>query len=727
MKKMLCLSLAMVIVLANIFVYSYMFQVQQEKFLYSRQTVSITYSDPENEEHMMDLEAHLTQFSKKYNVNIMQYEYMDENSLNVYATDTAYDSTIHLEAGNRPYSSQFISNETIPSKNANQSGVFSFPITHLKVHIYNFKQVRNVGLSDTFYFSKTDPATIDSFIKEFSVYGQPSVKLEATNYLLFFDKTLLLATVCSVLGFGLVAFFVLIQERKQIMIKELWGYSRWTLSKPLLSAGLKFSFCILGILLMALLILIVLYNRTHFLNTYVFLFVLTNLTVVAMLCFLVLFECQLTQRMNDSPSRIKEKLPFEKIHLLSAVFKGITCIILFSTIALAILNYDTLNQKLERLSFWNQTKNVYKIQVGYIPISKLNSLEYGRHLNDRCFNFYKEIKEHKGAFLINSEQFYDISRNSKNPVYSYTENVTGNEAIYSPYGRKITITPNYLKMNPITSNNGLAIEEQISDDADTLTLLVPVQYKSYESSIINAYKDYFYFQKVTVDNLYNEDLGNPVNNKSLKDLKIKIIYVISGQTYFTFNSATGDKNNEIEDPIAVIYNESIDTSEIFANLTSSTYFVDNTGGKAFEGISVALKITNVNEIRSVESVYGEANDIIARLTDKMFQQIVGLSIAIIATIILLATFVWAYYQLHVYQLTLKYILGYSSFRRNTYLMNVTLATNFIIGAVVFFCFRTIMIIPFIGLAVLFDLLFIYVLGNRFCERNLNKVLKGDFI
>ncbi len=72
--------------------------------------------------------------------------------------------------------------------------------------------------------------------------------------------------------------------------------------------------------------------------------------------------------------------------------------------------------------------------------------------------------------------------------------------------------------------------------------------------------------------MYNKDLGYNLNKTSITDLNINIIYTANKQNYFTFDSNTGDKKNNIQDPLAIIYNDTIDTSAIGAYATTSFSF-----------------------------------------------------------------------------------------------------------------------------------------------------------
>ena len=75
-------------------------------------------------------------------------------------------------------------------------------------------------------------------------------------------------------------------------------------------------------------------------------------------------------------------------------------------------------------------------------------------------------------------------------------------------------------------------------------------------------------------------MNKPKNMLKKDKLSIHIIYVKSNQSYFTYDSDTGNDKNQIIDPIAVIYTGGVDSSCIASmyagdTVSGSIYFEDN--------------------------------------------------------------------------------------------------------------------------------------------------------
>jgi len=724
MKKNLYISFVAIIILANIFVGECILKFETYHLLYSEPSISVQFSNPNIKESTIS--GHLNKFSKENRINISQYIYIDQNRLHIYSTNIEEDSKIKLKSGSYPERDQYISNVKKNALSENQVGMFHYPITNLKINIYNYNQIKNVGISDIFYLRNSNEDIKKQFIKEFSKYGEVSDQSEKILYLAMINKTLLSILAFAILAFIMITFLMIIKNRKELVLKELWGYSKRHLLIVNFSKVFKFITFIMSMGILVLLILISKYSQTYYRIKYLLYFIIMNSLLVLSIILLVHLESLIVKKLSSTSLSIKDKLPFEKLYFLSIVFKILVYIIVISVIISTLTNLKSLNSNLENFNEWEKTKNVYRISVSNIPKYKLNDLGYERDLNDKSYEFYKEIQKNNQGFLMHSNNFhYTVNGDKIN--YFYSINTMGEEVIYSPYGRSVIIDTSYLNVNPIESFSGDPIERLIVDDEDVLNVLVPKKYKKYEGKIKENYREDFYFEKVEVENMFNREFNTPLNLQSIESLKVNVIYVKNNQDYFTFNPVTGGLKSTIEDPVAVIYNESVDTSNIGAYLTTSVYIIDKTKGRALESIRPSLKKTKLTEVRRVQSVYSSINSSIIRQKNKLMQQIISLIIGGIIALIFIILLVWANYQIDLYKITVKYMLGFSSIRRNYKLLLAAAVSNLIVGLIVWFFYKNKIIIPIILGITLFELLLIIVLGNRYLKNNVQKISKGDNI
>ncbi|MED3951503.1 DUF1430 domain-containing protein [Priestia aryabhattai] len=726
MKKLLYTLLALVLILVNIFSYSILNNKRFFDFLYNdNQVVHINYNASIASMNNSKFINGLMKFSKQNDVNISQYTFLSDTDLNIYSTNIENDPKVQLVSGSFPVGSKYISNENLNPLNAEQSGVFAFPLSRFQIHIYDIKEFENVGLSNDFYISGANKNILDDFIKEFSNYGKISKVEKGINSLVIMNVPLLMVVILSFIIFLIVLFYFLIQDRKNILLQELWGYSKYLVLSSLFKKFAKFLCIFLISLILGGLLFVLLYNQLHFLVYYILLFVITNTLTIVILLSLIFLGVIFVQRFNTSAGNIRGKLPFQRIQWISFIIKTVISLVLFGLLIMSLDNFYYLKRKVDSLHYWEHTQNIFKVEVGPLSEDIDNNLKLDRDLNNRLFNFYKKLESNNDGFLMKSNNFNVVNYVDNKPIYSYKYNVNDKKEIYSPQGRSVTINRNYLNVNPIKTINGENVTSQIDDSKNTLNVLVPIKFKKMEKTIVESYKEWFYFQKVDVNNMYNKDLGYNLNKTSITDLNINIIYTANKQNYFTFDSNTGDKKNNIQDPLAIIYNDTIDTSAIGAYATTSLFFLDNSKGQAFANISPLLNETKVSEIHSVSSIYDENKNDIVQQKWLLFQKIVSLIISIISSTIFFIIFIWSYYKSNIYQINIKYLFGYSYLKRNKTVILLVSISNTLSGLIVYAVFNRHIIFVMLTTVLIIDIIIISLLSNYLVKKNINKVLKGD--
>ncbi|MGE7930077.1 DUF1430 domain-containing protein [Lysinibacillus xylanilyticus] len=725
MKKIIYLFLTIVIITSNLFSYSLFSNYKVVDFLYKRnQIVMIDYSYAKINFNENEFIEHLVEFSKKNKINISQYNFVSDNSLNIYSTNVLKDSYINLKSGEFPIGKHFIANH-LKEDEINQSGIFYFPLSNWEFHIYDFKQIKNVGFKNEFYLSSLDKEILHSFTKEFSSYGKVLTKQENISSLVLTNISLLMIVIFSFVIYIIGMFYFLIQKRKTLLLYYLWGYSKAKIVCSFFSPFLRFLFIIFTLFSMGIIIISVIFKQLYFLKDFFPLFILVNISILMILLFVTVLGILLIFKFNKYHHSVKGALPFRKIQWMSIILKTLVSIVLLSMISFSFMKYNNFTNKLNSLSYWDDTQNVFRIQVGVLNNNISDDLKLDRDLNDRLSLFYEKIKKNNQAFLIEAEKFSVIDYKDGKPIYSYMSGIKNTNDIYTPHGRRIIIDENYLKVNPIQSSNGVPINKQLNKDKNILNVLVPEHLKVIEEHIANSYREWFYFQSVEIVNMYNKELAQPLIEKKIDDLKINIIYTKKGQEYFTYSNYRGNQKNRVIDPIAMLYTDSLDTSTIGAYATHSLFFLDNSNGNAYENISSSLEEANVKEINNVVSVYDEASDEIIELKWELFQQLIGLTIVIIFSFILFIAYIWSYYNAYLYQLTLKYLFGYSYWKRNKTIILIASLSNIISAALVFYFFKSTNV-TLLLLGILFlELQFLNIFVKFSNEKNTNKVVKGD--
>ena len=192
------------------------------------------------------------------------------------------------------------------------------------------------------------------------------------------------------------------------------------------------------------------------------------------------------------------------------------------------------DQNLDNLMVWNETKNLFNLQEIYSPFN-YSDLAVEDILNNKILKVYQDLSNLDKVFIINTHNFERANVVDGNYDYTYLENLKSEEDLYSPYGRNIIVDKNYLKRHEIESIDEENVIDRIDMNGDVLNVLVPQKYGEYERIIEDSFKEWFYFQRVTVTNMYKEAGNKTKIHKELDDLNINIIYIKNNQKYFTYN------------------------------------------------------------------------------------------------------------------------------------------------------------------------------------------------
>lgn len=731
MKKTIYILLALFFISVNIFSYDYIFNKQIFDTLFSEKTeLNITYHqlEPESAVKTENLLEKMVEFSKVEQVNITQYNFFDKETLNIYSTNIEDDSTVHLKSGKFPNGTQYISNTTEVNEE-NQIGTIAFPLSTWKVKYFDINQVNNVGLGNKFYINTMDTEILEKAVKQFSPFGEVSFEVGNNNHFFFFNTTLLLLLLLSFVVLSICMFFFIIKNRKQQLLQKLWGYSKM---KSLLSVPEMFLKPFIFIVLFVGILLVILafsYGQTYWLISYILIYLLNVFFSALILIVYTLSISLVLHKFTISGSNVKGKLPIKRFQWLSLGFKLIITLILFNIITLSLTNFLDLKQQLDNKSYWTKTQEVFSLNFAPTGIN-YDDLNIDREINDNVNKLYQELEKHKNAFIMHANNYLVIGRNGREPIYNYTMNTTQENEVYSVAGRSVSISENYLKVNPIVDVNGQNVINQFNNDSNTLNILVPEQYAIYEEKIVESYKKEFFFQKVEVDNIYNKEINKPLNMTKKDRLHINIIYTQKGQEYFTFNSNMGDINNQnnIIDPIAVLYNGNVDTSFIGAYATTSLFYFDDSKGNAYQNIIPYLEETNTkNLISASTSTYQELSDEILQLQWLLIKYTISLFITLILSVAFLSSYTWTYYSANTLKLNLKYLFGFSYWDRNKHLLILSFTANSMLGLVISFYYRVYELMYFIILFIGIELVIVYLLSNYLNQKNINKILKGDKI
>lgn len=649
MEKKVAILLTIMTISVSIFSFFNINETTINELLYDKTTISFnSYSG----EYLSDILATINTFSKANNVEIAQYSFLSSNKADIYSTMKEKYSEVMI----------------LPNIYSNR-----------KIKVHDFTDLFNVGFKNLLYIDTKDEEIIQKLSEDLKEmceiqYSLPSIT-ENRNFI-YVNITFFPVFALFILLFILIVFFYYSRNRKEFIIYKLWGYTYiqiYCILSRFIYIPLFFSLTLNGLLGCGIVfkfsfsnpLLQVVYKMIKLNIKIIFLLVLLSI-IVFLFSFIAL---------NNT-----------RIHLMSRIIiiSNILRFFLLFLIFLFISNFfnekKELDKHLTNLIMWNDTKNLFNLQEVYSPFN-YNDLSTEDILNNKILKVYRDLSDLNKVFIISTRNFERSNTTDNNYDYTYFYNLKNVEDLYSPYGRNIVVDKNYLKRHKIKSVDEKNVINMINMNSNILNILVPQKYKKYEKTIKISFKEWFYFQSVTITNMYRTASNKTKIHKSLDDLNINIIYVKNNQRYFTYNSYTGDSMNTIEDPLVTVYTENIDNSTLGSYVGSSMFVESENEYNVLREINSITKKYNANELNSVSSVYDKKGEEIQYLENKIGQLMLNTIVIFLVLIIFIMVVTYFYNKIFLQELIIKSLYGYPFM----YIYKTLFRTNLLIniGTLVF--------------------------------------------
>lgn len=454
----------------------------------------------------------------------------------------------------------------------------------------------------------------------------------------------------------LVIFILLASNLKMLAILQMEGFGIidicwWYIKKyrGALVLSVVLSSSAIGIFLITIL-------KSSYFSTVLFLLVIYFVTMISFYGILMFSVCIL-KRFNRL-DRLKNKQYYSLFSVLFSIVAIFSLVFYFFS-SNELEDVYSYSQKLvNEKKNWEKTENFYKLFLTY---SGEKDIKRERATSQQLALFYKKaVKENQGLFVMDSSNYYPLGNSF---IYEQNE---GDE-LASPGGKKITITPNYLVLNPIFSKmETKKIINQIVRDDSTRNILVPEKLQPLEASIRKNYLEDFNFKKNIVGSIYSEEMGDePVSSK--QKLTMNIIYVPNNVSYFSYDINTAF--TKIIDPIVELETFNIDISYFNMYASAFTYF-HSIKKDPYEFIT--LNTTNNSQNIQVKSVYTELSDDIASNKQRISRTLLQTIVMLTALSIILYSWINAFYLLQKKKIHLKILQGNTYWHINQALFFATL-------------------------------------------------------
>ncbi|MCL1989712.1 MAG: DUF1430 domain-containing protein [Defluviitaleaceae bacterium] len=680
----------------------------------------------ENYERFLSLMA-----EEEIQVSRVVYREFDFTRSNVifYTTDLTLNGLVHLQTGRFPKegTSEFIS--TFETGELTQVGIIESLLPDLELTISGIENPQNFTLDGNYYLHTDDLQHVQRLLTEldaFLLFTEVWYFGESTSN--FLMRGLGILSYQQAVEFVFISFMMVvimigasiqyvISQLKSSSIFLLHGYSIEKVIQVIVIDVLKLFFISL---LMSYLVFIgyVLYmNQGTFILAMTPYFLLLGSILMLLYLMVIVLTVRLYLKKESATRLIKGKKPYLLMQLFNHGLKLMFIFFFLMTFQSSIHMLNHLNIRLDNLSHWELARGVYRINVS--QVGHLGAVDFviDRDYSMRKIAFYEAMSEQFMGFFMNPGGIEDIDDD-----FSPYEGIN---VLTSPHGNRITISPNFLKLNPIEALNGIPIIDQLVWDDNVFNLLVPERLRSYEEEIVENYLGHFYLQVVHVSNIYNRNLDLPLNETTIEAFSLNLIYVEADQYYFSFDSwvrpGTGGR---ILDPIAVIHTGNFDPSFVNSNMTSSFYFQTD-ALNPYEAILPLLVEHGLDAaIPRVNSVFDENARTVALIQDEFVRAVGFTLILVIANLTVTYHLMASYFERNKFKLFLKGKLGYSPIKRNQF---------FIVGFLGY-------TIPFVVIAtsnagkgllitgfffIVIDLLFALIFEKYLQKKSFSEIMKGE--
>ncbi|MDR1798692.1 MAG: hypothetical protein LBR19_02225 [Bifidobacteriaceae bacterium] len=182
----------------------------------------------------------------------------------------------------------------------------------------------------------------------------------------------------------------------------------------------------------------------------------------------------------------------------------------------------------------------------------------------------QRLEQQQGAILMN---WMNLGVPGPGPERLFEVNDA--DGFYGDYAaaarptHSVTVNRNYLALAGITTADGSPVVDRLADAPGTLNVVAPAALKALEADLLAAYQEYAWERLVQVPNIYNEELGRPLDGRQPADFTVNLIWAQDGQAYATYQSIYHEMTGEtaIIDPVAVVYSHQFHGSDAVAALT----------------------------------------------------------------------------------------------------------------------------------------------------------------
>ncbi|MCL1989806.1 MAG: DUF1430 domain-containing protein [Defluviitaleaceae bacterium] len=673
----------------------------------------------------------LLSFVNEHGLMLVRFVYLDETTIVIYTNDVTLAGEVVLQDGRLPTmgTTEFLSN--VQTDDFNQVGAINHVLPGFTVMVSRIENNQNFDVSGFYDIHTTDRAVIDQLLEALVDYTFQSEVwaiaedqlslLERLNTQALTDRQVpemfMIMTMVSLSAFFGVMHDV-ISRFKAIGVYQIHGYStrkiifllRMRLFKMLVASFILALIItasyvhLMGYVgLIGLLFQLLMWLGIGLILIYA---MLTSLLVKGYVVALKVAHLIKGQKTNQLPQLLN--------HCLKVVFLAFFLIVS----QVAFFDLHAVHMRLKHANQWELAIDTYRIVVS--DDGSWGDVALTVALYEGLEQVYHYLSTYHQGFFMEANVIMSLDMGWS----PYFDNPDVNLAL-SPNGYAVHISPNFLNMNPIVAVNGMDVLEQINWDAYVWNILVPEQLKAYEAELLENYLEAFYFRKVGLTNSYHLALDLPFIETPIEALSINIIYVESGQYYFTFDEGVRPEvGNRVLDPVAILYTGSIHLSDLGA-MASSGLFFQTAAIDAYGEIYPMLRELGLERnIWGVTPMFDQSMQTWTQLINQLMRQVIFVMILLLANLLVTYQLISNYFDSDKLKLVIKRNFGYHPFKRNALFILTYLGYTLMI---------TLMLSIFLGWAslvtgllfIVLDVMMSMIFERRLMKKSFAEIMKGE--
>jgi hypothetical protein len=290
----------------------------------------------------------------------------------------------------------------------------------------------------------------------------------------------------------------------------------------------------------------------------------------------------------------------------------IAALSIFSVSCLYFLMQDAWTEGIN-LKMCSDKTDIYRVVMNYVGQDV--SLEKEIEIQGVTEKAYSILCQENCGFLMDADSINMYDAIKSNSAFNGLYDENGLET-------HITVSPNYLLVNPIYTTDGEMAYSRLDYDENTLNLLVPEKYMSIKMQLTEQFIQYLIFNRFTIhDRIYksaSNDCWEPIKSQP----KVNIIPIKDGQAFYTYKDTIRRQDrNCIIDPVTVVYTSNFHPNYILGMASRVLYFRYNSSN-CREADEYLLSLTGVKGFLCSESTYQEMkSNFVEKIIDVVFSLI----------------------------------------------------------------------------------------------------------